>query len=212
MLLLLVVALLTVVVGLAGVDRPAAAVAASPIVDGSRNAGGLTLASDVVPTAASTTQPKATSMPAGGMVKTLWHDAKVGDTLVYKMSAGVQQTSKVTKVGDDLVIVEVATSMSGKVISTMNNDYPRMIKAMPVDTVESSPDVENKELAPETLKISGQDIKCKVIQTTMKFGGKTTTSKTWTSDQVPGGMVKSESDMTGANAVMLELIEFKKGS
>ena len=156
--------------------------------------------------------PAPTPAPATGGQKTPWSDAKVGDTLVYKMTGGMQQTWQVTKVDDKNATVKITTQMNGMDVPPTEQTYPRTVAtASPTVTPSPAPGAEVKDLGAETVKIDGQDIKCKVIQSSMKVGDKTITSKAWTSDQVPGGMVKSESDAMGAMGVMMELVSFKKG-
>ncbi|MDD4892048.1 MAG: hypothetical protein PHU85_19170 [Phycisphaerae bacterium] len=174
---------------------------------------GTALAADA-PAAA---DPKApASQPAGAETKTLWFDAKVGDTLVYKMPNNLGQVWKVTKVDDKTATVQMVTQMNGKDLSTAEQPFPRVAAApavaTPTNPPATTPAVETKQLADEVVKVGGQDLTCKVTQSVMKVGEKTITSKAWTCDKVPGGIVKSESDAMGANAVMMELVEFKKGS
>lgn len=70
--------------------------------------------------------------------------------------------------------------------------------------------IETKDLGTETLTISGRKIVCKVKQVTFtRDEKKTSVSKSWTSDQVPGGEVKFQ---TGASSKYVrELVEFKRG-
>ena len=145
----------------------------------------------------------------GGKVKTAWADAKVGTMVKYKMMNNMTQTMEVTKVDDENVYVNMTMVMGDKEMPPDEIKMPRFVQpgaAKPTD----GPKLEIKDLGTETLDVAGQKITCKVQEIKMKVGEKTITSKTWTSDEVPGGMVKSMSDAMGSMQMMMELIEFKK--
>lgn len=167
-----------------------------------------------VPAPSTSPSPSPSATPAATTApeqKSSWYSATVGDTLVYKMQNNMQQTWKVTKVDDKIVTVEMSTVLNGNPVGTSNMTQPRMVPA-PKGPVALAPGNEMKELADEVVKVSGQDLTCKVRQVMIKVGDRVITSKSWMCDKVPGGIVKSESDALGANAVTIELTEFKKGS
>ena len=51
---------------------------------------------------------------------------------------------------------------------------------------------------PSAIEIAGRKIKCHWVKTTTKQG----TKRAWVSDEVPGRVVKSEADMSGAKTRM----------
>ena len=64
--------------------------------------------------------------------------------------------------------------------------------------------------ADKTLTIGGKPYKCEVHETVMAMGDKKITSRTYMCKEVPGWIVRAESDATGTMAVSMELVEFKK--
>ncbi len=167
-------------------------------------AAGLVLAGCAKPATppATPTRPP-TSTLAAGEQKTPWFIAEVGDTLVYRMYAGEQQTQKVTKVDEKNVTVQLITEMAGTAMSATEQTYPRTAAATG-PTAEARPGTQTK--------VGGQDFQCKVTESAIEeASGLAIHVKTWTSDQVPGGMVKIASDVTGNMVVRKELVSFKKG-
>ena len=49
----------------------------------------------------------------------------------------------------------------------------------------------------DKVEIAGKSYNAKTTETTMDSNGSKTTSKTWTSDEMPGGRIKMESTTTG---------------
>jgi len=64
----------------------------------------------------------------------------------------------------------------------------------------------------ETIKAAGTEFKTKWYKTKTEAAGTTTESKLWTSEDVPGTVVKMEAKTTGAatSDTKFELLEFKK--
>jgi hypothetical protein len=62
----------------------------------------------------------------------------------------------------------------------------------------------------ETVTVAGKPIKCMVTKVTTQAGGSNVTARQWVSNDVPGGLVKSESTMDGqaASKNTTELIDF----
>ncbi|MDJ0973952.1 MAG: hypothetical protein QNJ98_05795 [Planctomycetota bacterium] len=79
-------------------------------------------------------------------------------------------------------------------------EMPNMPEGVP-----GTPKPEVKE-GEETLKILGKSYKCKWIETKIKLGETTTTSKVWSSTEVPGGMVKMTSSTKGQIATSMESV------
>ena len=65
-------------------------------------------------------------------------------------------------------------------------------------------------LVDQTITVAGKAYKCEVYETVMTVAGKKITSRAYLCKEVPGWIVRSESDGTGTMAVSMELIEFKK--
>ena len=140
-------------------------------------------------------------------IKTAWHMAKVGDKLKFK-GTGTEMIWEVTKVDENTAHVKVTTLIRNLRPAMHVMKMPRYATA---GAGKAKAGVEIKELAPETLTVGTMKINCKVTQTKMKMGDKAMTSKSWTSDQVPGGTVKMMSGQTGAMQTTMELVEFTRG-
>ena len=176
-----------------------------------------------------------TAMPAaseaGEMIDnpeyTSWKGYKVGTSITHRMTtqAGPSKTKMETtttlksKGKDKLVLTTKAVTF----ITIPNQgeqkvESPAQERTVPAkfempkmpDNVPDMPKPEMKE-GEETIKAAGKSFKCKWIETKIKMGEMTTTSKTWTSKEVPGQLVKMTSSSTGAMATSTEsiLIELK---
>jgi len=64
----------------------------------------------------------------------------------------------------------------------------------------------------ETVKVAGGEFKAKWYKSKFEAGGSKIETKAWTSEDVPGGLVKSETTTTGVNAatIKMEVTELKK--
>ena len=142
--------------------------------------------------------------------KTAWYNARVGDTMVYKMLNNAQQTYTVVKVDDKMVTVAISVLMTGQTPSTVEVRMPRVFDRDRPRTARCRTAGRSKMPGPR-ITVSGQELTCKVTETLIKAGGQTISTKSWTSNQVPGGIVKTEDYLMGKNQVGMELIEFKRG-
>jgi hypothetical protein len=88
-----------------------------------------------------------------------------------------------------------------------SQDFPRYGKPGPGG---EAPKRTGKKLADQTLTVAGKEIKCEVWETVIEAAGKKITSKSFISKEVPGWMVKTESDVMGTMKTVTELVEFKK--
>jgi len=141
-------------------------------------------------------------------IKTGWSDAQVGTMVKYKMQNNVTMTYEVAKVTDDTVTVKMTTSMPAMPTPMVrNHDFPRYGKPGPDG---KPPEPKGKKLPDQTLTVAGKPIKCEVWEIVTEAAGKKFTSKTSFSRDIPGWTVKTESDMTGTMAIVMELVEFKK--
>jgi hypothetical protein len=78
--------------------------------------------------------------------------------------------------------------------------------AVPAD----APKADMKE-GTDKVEIAGKTYNAKTVETTSDANGMKTTSKTWMSDEVPGGMLKMESNSTGSmeSKTTMTLVEVK---
>ncbi|MBN1555130.1 MAG: hypothetical protein JXA11_10320 [Phycisphaerae bacterium] len=145
----------------------------------------------------------------GGKEKSIWHDAKVGWMVKNKMINDMAMKMEVVEVKDRVILMKSTMYQKGKPVSKSLMYYTKFDKKAE-GKPEQKTDVEITELPDETLKIGDKKVKCKVTKSVMKSNGKIITSTTWMSKDVPGEIVKSQSDGMGKMQVMTEVIEFKK--
>jgi hypothetical protein len=152
-----------------------------------------------------------------------WAKYKKGTSITLKttttaagMTNETLMTTTLLEVGDAKLVIETVTvlKVAGMEIkSPLKRDVPKTIT---VPDVKVDPKVKLPDLKPETgtetLKIAGLEVKTKWTATKVEVAGTTSESKTWTSEDVPGMLVKSETSTKGAFAstTKIELIEFKK--
>ena len=151
--------------------------------------------------------------PTDTKIKTGWSDAKVGTMAKFKMQNNMTMTQEVVKVTDDTVTVKMTTVIPAMPTPMVRNqDFPRYGKTAPVGKAnpDGKADHKGEKLADETLTVGGKSLKCEVWQTVTEAGGKKITSKSYMCKEVPGWIVKSETDMMGKMAPVMELIEFKE--
>ena len=126
----------------------------------------------------------------------------------YKMQNNMTMTQEVTKVTDETVTVKVTTVIPNvPAMPARTQDFPRYGKPVPGG---EEPKPQGKKLPDQTLTVGGKQIKCEVWEVVNDEAGKKMTSRSFTSKEVPGWMVKSESDAMGKMATMMELVEFKE--
>ncbi|MFW6132742.1 MAG: hypothetical protein ACOC8F_02505 [Planctomycetota bacterium] len=146
--------------------------------------------------------------PTGGERElTSWGKADVGDSVTYEGVGGMRQTMTVKKIGDDKVHVEMVVETGGTSMPPQVMKVPRWVT--PGD-VASAGQPEIEDLGTETLEVDGKEVPCRVRKMTTTVDGKTVTTKTWTSDAVPGGTVKTMSDAMGEMQVMQKVVAFTK--
>ena len=139
-----------------------------------------------------------------------WSAYKVGTTVKRHQSvstAGTKQememTTKLVELAADKAVVEdsVAMNVNGQVMNLPGNKRTIPAKlsgpAVVPPAVPNAPKVDAKE-GEETVEAGGKSYKCKTVETAMKGPQGETSSKIWTSTDVPGGLVKMTSQTNGA--------------
>lgn len=131
-----------------------------------------------------------------------WAGFKPGSSVTVKTvneTHKVEMTTTTTLKSKDAkeIVLEMKTSMviAGKTIEqpAQTRKVPAKIKKF---TVKS--DAKKPQTGKETLKVAKQDLACTWTKTIVEAGGTKTTSKVWMCDKVPGGLVRMESETTGA--------------
>ncbi len=168
--------------------------------------------------APTTPAPEPAPPAATGEQKTPWDKAKVGDMMVYNLSGGMKQTYKVTAMDEKQATVQM-TTVIGEITNSTDQKFDRVVKTAAAEQVVMPEGIktETKDLGAETIKVGDQELKCKVTQTTttmtLPTGTTVTVGKTWMCDDVPMGVVKSQSGPTeGSMETVMELVEFKRGA
>jgi hypothetical protein len=124
-----------------------------------------------------------------------WADFKAGSWVSMKTTvngpAKMVTESKTTLVEKNAAkaVLEIETSMMG------NKTKTRTEMALGGKATQAA---EVKQLASgtETITVAGKSLACKWTEFELNSGGMKGTTKTWTSDAVPGGMVKSVTKST----------------
>jgi hypothetical protein len=134
-----------------------------------------------------------------------------------KMKTESVVTMTLVEVGADKLVLETVavTKINGMEIKSppVKRDVPKTFTIPKVDP-KDVPKVEKPktEEGTETLKVGGVEVKAKWYKTTFEVMGTKTEATNWTSDEIPGGLVKSVTKSTGAAAATftMEVTEFKK--
>lgn len=150
-----------------------------------------------------------------------WAKYGVGTTAVYKSTAdmaGTQTASTITyklaELTPEKAVIEMATSMevAGQKIDTpaQKMDYPAKVEKTEGKPADAPPaDLKNSE---EKLETAAGAFACKVMEMVIAQQGSEGNTKVWSSDEVPGTLVKSETKLTKpvATSTTIELISLDK--
>jgi hypothetical protein len=148
-----------------------------------------------------------------------WAQFKPGSYVVMKMvttAAGnkteMTQTQTLKECTPEKAVVEVKVVMmvSGQKIEQPPTaiEIAAKVPEGKVEAAEKDPDTEVENGA-EEIEVGGGKFKAEWTETKSKQGEAVTTTKVWTSDEVPGQQLKMKSTMPGGMTVESELIEFK---
>lgn len=104
----------------------------------------------------------------------------------------------------DKATIETETTMMGNTTKT-KADIP--LNSSATGTATKNP----AKMGSETITVAGKSFKCKTAEIQSEANGMKTSTKSWMADEVPGGIVKSESTTTGtvASKTTMELVDFK---
>jgi hypothetical protein len=144
---------------------------------------------------------------------TSWAKFKPGTSTTMAMAsdAGGQTSKTETKttlkeVTADKVVVEVAMSMEAggqkMDMPAQTMEYKKVMDAAPAtpDAPKDQPNMPKPETktSEESVTVAAGTFKTKCTESKMKMGEMNTVSNVWTSDEVPGGMVKMEATTDGS--------------
>ncbi len=143
---------------------------------------------------------------------TSWAKFKVGTSVTLKtesdmggMNSQMETTMTLLELTPDKAVVETKMSMNA---AGHQMDMPARKMDIPAKIEKPAPTLNGATPATEPAKVdakqsteeidvAGKKIKCKVVEATTVTNGMTTKSKSWTSEEVPGGLVKMEATMEG---------------
>jgi hypothetical protein len=126
-------------------------------------------------------------------------------------------TMTLVEVGADKLVIEttnVARINGMEIKSPPEKRDVAKTFTIPKVEVKDDPKAEKPktEEGTETLKAAGVEVKAKWYKFTQEADGTKTESQTWMSDEIPGGLVKTVTKVTGAATATYttEVVEFKK--
>lgn len=150
----------------------------------------------------------------------MWSAYKAGTSVTLKSEsdmAGNKSTSTMTtkliEVGAEKLVLETVISME---VSGQKMDMPAQKRDVPAK-IEKPAEQKPDEKAPkpkegdEDIEVMGKKMKCHWTEVTSDTNGMKTVTKTWTNNDIPGNIVKSETTMSGsiAGTSKMLLVEFK---
>ncbi|MEZ6183973.1 MAG: hypothetical protein R3F62_03065 [Planctomycetota bacterium] len=133
-----------------------------------------------------------------------WSKFGVGSMVEYKVqseAAGTKTESTMTvtlvEKTDDKVVLETKTTM---VVAGNEMTMPAQKRDVPAKLKEQEGQAGENEAqeGKDEVEAAGKTLSCKTTQSVTESNGMKTTSKVWTCDDVPGGMVKMESKTEGS--------------
>lgn len=148
---------------------------------------------------------------SAGAVKSPWHDAKVGTRLKYRNVGGTFMVYEVVKADPDTVTVKMTplNAENEPLGEPIEQVYQRMVKPDSKEAEKHKKYLSNKK-GMETVQVAGKSYECDVYETTSTFGGKTIKTRMYMCEDIPGWMVKTESDLSGDMQTQQELIDIKQ--
>lgn len=142
---------------------------------------------------------------------TMWSAFEPGAAVTHQMTMTsspmpdqqMQMTATVTLKSinpDELVIVRETTMAMNGMDQTMppqEEVVPAKLEAGEVDPSLAALDDPDTEQGQETVTVDGQDLECTWYAIDVEQNGQATSGKVWISEQVPGGLVKMQTQSSG---------------
>jgi hypothetical protein len=133
-----------------------------------------------------------------------WASFKPGSWVKIRSTSGAHVSETKTTLLEktaDKVVLENELTTNGQVTRT-KFDLP-----LAGYTNDVPPGVTVIKRGSETLTVAGKSLVCEMLETEMDAGGAKIQSKTWSSDQVPGSLVKSVNTSSGRQSTA-EVVDF----
>jgi hypothetical protein len=155
----------------------------------------------------------------------MWQKHKKGTSITLKTTSTAEgvtsettMTTTLLEVGADKVVVEtsVISKFNGMEFKTpptkreVNKKLDLPEGAKKEDFQSADKPNGTYEEGTETVKVGAGEYKAKWYKYKIEIAGQKTEAKMWTSDEVPGTMLKMETTTTGGGSSKTELINFTK--
>ena len=137
--------------------------------------------------------------------KGAWADANVGTMVKSKLRGDMTRTQEVVKAGEKTVTLKTTVSVEG--VKPADVEMPRLFT---VDQLRKAMEATGKRTGADTLQIADTAAPCDVYEKAMKFGDRAVKTRTWVCKDIPGWVVRIDSDATGKMETVSEVVEFKK--
>lgn len=139
---------------------------------------------------------------------TAWAKFKPGTSVTTQMQSDmggskteIETTMTLVEINADKAVVENKSTMNmaGQKMDmpAQKTDVPAKIDKPATPPGGEAPKADVKESS-EDVDVAGKKVTCKVVEAKTTANGMNMQSKTWTSDEVPGHLVKSETTSDGA--------------
>ncbi len=134
-----------------------------------------------------------------------WSKFKPGTSVTVAMESDVggsktimETTTTLVEVNADKCVTESKMSMTvgGNKMDMPANKTDVMAKIDKPAAATAPASMPDVKTSTEDVDVAGKKVKCTVTEAKSSNNGMDTSSKTWTSDEVPGMMVKSETTMS----------------
>ncbi|MCK4659581.1 MAG: hypothetical protein KAV82_08695 [Phycisphaerae bacterium] len=151
-----------------------------------------------------------------------WAQFKPGSYATLKMVAivagttsNVSMTRTLKEITAEKAVVEIKTIMQ---VAGQNMEQPPTLQPIPAKFTEKELKEQQKQEqegkikeGKEEIKVAGKTFKAKWVETEFKQSGMTIKSKTWTSEEVPGQLLRTASTTEGSVQTKStgELVKFK---
>jgi hypothetical protein len=150
-----------------------------------------------------------------------WGSFKVGSFVKTKTTVSTQMMGRTTDTSTetrttladltaDKAVLDIETTVMGNTTKTRTEiPLTGALQSSPLAT--SSAQGQNLTTGTDNIVVAGKSLECKTTEFETNSAGSQIKTKTWTSDQIPGFLVKSVSTSTGAmtSTTTVETIDFK---
>jgi hypothetical protein len=143
-------------------------------------------------------------------VETPWADAEPGWMVKTRGPNDVMITQEVVEVTDEEVTIKVTTEMPGMPQPVVNKVTQPRRQRIAAGSRRASPTT-GKEIGTEMVTVGDETLEATVYESTMTApDGQEVTTISYLVEEVPGGVVKVESDASGEMRIVTEVVEYNK--